>query len=574
MSKRQRSETRGGKGEVERIELDMGELQGIVARAGKVLSEDERVKLKGAVETLQFLTRELEKKGASIGRLRRMLFGASTESTRKVVEELLKQADASDEEAGSSSVEDAAKRGGASGKKQEQGAAEEKKKKGHGRNGAEAYTGAQKVTVRHGSLKPGDPCPKCPNGKVYETGVPGKIVRITGRPPVDATVYELQKLRCNLCGEIFTAEAPADAQEQKYDAKTASMIALLKYGSGLPFNRLEGLQGHLGIPLPASTQWEIVAPFGDEIRPIHEELIRQGAQGKVVYHDDTDMTVLEFLKKRKAAAVADEEEEEVDAKRTGVFTSGIVSECEGHRVAMYFTGRKHAGENLADVLKRRVAELPVPIQMCDPLSRNMPKELNTILAKCLAHGRRKFVDIARSFPAACVYILRILKKVYANDGMAREQNMSDQERLRYHQAKSGPLMKELEDWFAEQIEGRKVEPNSTLGEAIIYAQRHWHEMTLFLRVPGAPLDNNLVERALKKSILHRKNSYFYKTRKGARTGDTFMSLIHTCELNGVNPFEYLTELHKHTAEASATPAAWMPWNYREALKMSDANARG
>ena len=87
----------------------------------------------------------------------------------------------------------------------------------------------------------------------------------------------------------------------------------------------------------------------------------------------------------------------------------------------------------------------------------------------------------------------------------------------------------------------------------------------FLRVAGAPLDNNICERALKKAILHRKNALFFKTKHGAAVGDLYLSLIHTCELNGGNPFEYLAALHRHAADVAADPAEWMPWNYRDRL---------
>jgi hypothetical protein len=95
--------------------------------------------------------------------------------------------------------------------------------------------------------------------------------------------------------------------------------------------------------------------------------------------------------------------------------------------------------------------------------------------------------------------------------------------------------------------------------------KHWDPLTLFLRVPGAPLDNNICERALKKVILHRKNSLFYKTEFGALIGDMFMSLIHTCNLGGYNPFDYLMALMKHTQAVSAAPENWMPWNYLDYL---------
>jgi len=176
------------------------------------------------------------------------------------------------------------------------------------------------------------------------------------------------------------------------------------------------------------------------------------------------------------------------------------------------------------------------------------------------------VEVAAHFPEECLYVLDVLKAVYANDDEARRQDLSDQQRLEWHQTRSGPKMSELKGWLTEQIEEKKVEPNSGLGEAIGYMLRHWQELTLFLRQPGAPLDNNICERALKKAILHRKNAYFYKTLNGARVGDLFMSVIHTCELNKVNPFDYLTQLQKHMDTATVSPADWMPWNYRDRLQ--------
>jgi transposase len=111
-----------------------------------------------------------------------------------------------------------------------------------------------------------------------------------------------------------------------------------------------------------------------------------------------------------------------------------------------------------------------------------------------------------------------------------------------------------------------VEPNSGLGGAISYLLNHWQRLTLFLRQVGAPIDNNVCERALKKAILHRKNSLFYRTENGAKVGDLFMSLIHTAELCGANPFDYLTQLQRHADELKRSPSQWMPWNYRDTLE--------
>ena len=332
------------------------------------------------------------------------------------------------------------------------------------------------------------------------------------------------------------------------------MIALLKYGSGMPFNRLQRLEGNLGIPLPAATQWEIVANAAEPAALAWEELIRQAAQGHLVYNDDTTMKILELVKENKQLTGSKD--------RTGMFTTAVVSTLENRRIVLFLTGRNHAGENLTEVLKKRAAELDAPIQMCDGLDRNLPKDLATVLANCLTHGRRKFVEVVDSFPEECQYILKLLAKVYKNDATTRKEGMSDDERLEFHQAHSTEHMDELHRWMEAQIEERRVEPNSSLGGAISYMLKRWERLTLFLREPGAPLDNNVCERALKKAILHRKNALFYKTINGARVGDIFMSLIYTAELCGANPFDYLNELQRHEDALRCRPQDWMPWNYQ------------
>jgi transposase len=423
---------------------------------------------------------------------------------------------------------------------------------GHGRNGAAAFTGANRVAVAHATLHSGDLCPECREGRVYRQKEPATLIRIAGQPPLEATVFEMERLRCNGCGEVFTADEPQSAGPEKFDATAVVMIALLKYGTGMPFNRMERLEGQLGIPLPATTQWELMEAAAKWLKPALDELIRQAAQGGVMHNDDTGMRILQMARRS-------------DDGRTGTFTSGIVSICGGGwKIALYFSGWKHAGENLADVLKQRAPGLAPPIQMCDALSRNSPKLVETLLANCLAHGRRQFTEVADSFPDECRYVLESLGAVYGFDAEAKDRGLTAEERLEFHQAHSVPVMEDLRRWMENRFAEHKTEPNSGLGRAISYLLRHWTKLTLFLRQQGAPLDNNVVERALKKAILHRKNALFYKTMNGARVGDLFMSLIHTCELNQVNPFDYLTELLRHPAEVAVRPAEWMPWNYRGA----------
>lgn len=423
---------------------------------------------------------------------------------------------------------------------------------GHGRRGVAAFTGANRVPIAHATLHAGDRCPECRQGKVYRQKEPATLVRFVGHAPLEATVFEMERLRCNACGEVFTADEPATAGPAKYDETAVAMIALLKYGTGVPFKRLERLQGQLGMPLPATTQWELMEAAAKLLRSALEELIRQAAQGSVMHNDDTGMRILRLTR-------------EPGDKRTGTFTSGIVSLAGAWTVALFFTGWKHAGENIAEVLKQRAHELPAPIQMCDALSRNTPKGVETLIANCLAHGRRQIVEVVDHFPEECRYVLETLRGVYHNDALSRERELSPDDRLRFHQEHSGPLMTGLHEWMEAQLAEHKTEPNSGLGKAISYLLNHWTKLTLFLRQPGSPIDNNIVERALKKAILNRRNALFYKTLNGAGVGDLFMSMIHTCELNGANPFAYLTELQRHAEELKSNPSEWMPWNYRETL---------
>jgi len=453
----------------ERREVRLDELRAILDRAQSApLSAEEHEMLAAAVETLAFITQELEESGVTIARLRKLLFGSSSEKTRDVLGDKADDEtddgadktgseDASPEEAGDAEKGVGSEGEDRSGDDADSGKKTRKKRKGHGRNGAGAYTGADKMSVSHDSLEHGDRCPGCLKGKVYRQAKPAVLVRVRGVAPLSATVYELERLRCNLCGEVFTARAPPGVGDAKYDETAASMIALLKYGCGLPFNRLERLGTNLGVPLPAATQWDVVEKAVDAFEATWAELIRQAAGGDVVYIDDTKARVLSLAEEvRKELALGETE-------RTGIFTSGVVSTVEGRELVLFFSGRQHAGENLRDVLRKRSAELPPPIQMSDALSRNtVGGDFETIVANCMAHARRKYVDVANSFPDEVAHVLKALRDVYRYDAKARDEKMSPDERLHHHQKHSKPLMDALDEWLQAQFDEHKVEPNSSL----------------------------------------------------------------------------------------------------------------
>ncbi len=538
---------------VARLDVSPAHARALLGRVRPKLTDEEYRELQALVETLVYLAELVAHTKITIARVRALLFGAGTEKTRDVL------ARAGLTEAGGV---------GASDRATESGTPRTTPRQGHGRHGAAAYTGGQRITIPHPQLRAGDRCPACDQGKVYVQREPTVLVRFVGQAPIGVTVYALEKLRCHLCGEIFTAPSPEDIGAEKYAATTGAMIALLKYGSGVPFHRLERLQAHVGVPLPASTQWEIVASLATRLQPVHDELIRHAADGAVLHNDDTSMIVLSL---RDATppdthALTSAPIDDLSPTRTGVFTSGIVATRDGRRIALFFTGRRHAGENLAAVLAQRTVGLGPPIQMCDALTRNLPKAFDVVLANCLSHARRHVVDVTPNFPEEGRYILETLREVYQVDAQARERALSPEDRLTFHQAHSGPLMEALHTWLTTQLDEHRVEPNSGLGQAITYFLKHWTPLTRFLETAGAPLDNNLVERTLKRAILHRKAALFYKTPIGAHVGDLFMSAIHTCELNGIDAFDYLVELERHADALKDTPSAWMPWTYRDTVR--------
>jgi transposase len=539
------------------IDVNAQQFEELLERAASNTLRDEDTQLlRQLFESYAGLFQIVGDKNTTIARLRKMMFGATSEKSENVLgdaEDTSSPVEGSDGDATDEATAD-------SGSRQDEDSS--KPASGHGRLGADAYPGADQVEVQHPQHAAGEVCPDCGQGTLYEKS-PGVLVRFVGQAPLHATVYRLQKLRCHLCGKLFTAPAPAGVGDTKYDHTVASMIGLLKYGSGLPFNRLQRLQGSCEIPLAASTQWDIVRAASSLIAPAYDELIRQAAQGEVIHNDDTTVRILELMGAR--ARKTPPSDDEHDPKRTGLFTSGVVATLSGMRMALFFSGRRHAGENLSDVLQHRAAELTAPIQMCDGLARNLPRELDTILANCLAHGRRNFVELLDRFPEECRHVIESFKVIYHNDKVSREDELSAEARLVYHQTHSGPTMDDLHAWLQLQFENKLVEPNSALGDAINYLLKRWEPLTLFLRHAGAPLDNNICERALKKAILHRKNSMFYKTCQGARVGDMHMSLIYTCELSGANPFDYLNQLQLNAADVMTSPERWMPWNYRDSV---------
>ena len=522
------------------------------------------------VVTYLFLVDALSKARVRLGRLKRWLFGGRSE--RK---DSLFPGEQNDRGSGPSGGS-----GGDGGRGSKNETPGTKGRKGHGRRGTKDYTGAQRTPVPHPTFEKGCPCPdEACDGKLYcIKNKAREIPRFFGQALLIVKIWLQELWRCNLCERLFGAPLPPEANGDKYDVSAVVMLAVARFAYGLPAYRLEQHQESAGVPIAASVQTALLRGAYEKLPSLFDELVRQAAQFDAFHNDDTGMKVLDLLAKIKAeqsspgAATGAKKKEKL---RTGIHTTGIVaiSLAHGYQIALYFTGRKHAGENLADVLAKRAPGLPLPIHTSDGLDHNKPKDINVITTKCVVHARRQFVDIKSSFPEQCRYVIERIAEVYHVDDLAKERGLSADERLLLHQEKSGPVMDSLRRWLVDQLLEGVEEPNSELGLAIQYMLRLWEPLTKFLRVPGVPLDNNPVERILKAAIRHRKNSLFYKTEKGARVGDFFMSLFETCDLNGVDKIHYLTTVLSNVERVREAPGSWMPWNYQAMLpKPTDATA--
>jgi transposase len=426
---------------------------------------------------------------------------------------------------------------------------------GHGRHGAEAYRGAERVVCRHETLAVGERCPVCGRGRLYRVE-PGVDIRLDGHALLSAVRYVLEKLRCSACGQVFTAATPAEAGAEKYSARARAVLVLGRYYLGVPLYRLEGYQAMVGVPIADATQWDQIERVADCVYPVFEHLKTLAAQGEVIYQDDTHVRILSLIAEHRQA-----HDEGTAGARTGMNTKALVAKQGGRMICLYFAGRAHAGEHLAALLTQREGSLGKPLVMSDALASNAADEEALIRCHCLAHGRRKFRELEEAFPAECTVVIEALKQVFDHDEEARLQQLNSTERLAYHQHYSGPIMEALKCWLTKQFEDRTVEPNGSLGKAMAYLLGHWPTLTRFLEVAGAPIDNNTVERALKLAIRQRKNSLFYATEHSAYVASMLTSLVATCIHAGVNALEYLVALQEHRPAVFRDPAAWLPWNY-------------
>jgi transposase len=432
------------------------------------------------------------------------------------------------------------------------------KKQGHGRMGFDAYPDCKQVFVSHTTLKVGDFCPEQCGGKLYSLS-PGIVVRIDGNPLATVTNYRVETLRCALCSFVFKADLPEGVSKtEKYNELFKANLAIQKYFAAMPFYRQETLQAMLDFRLPDSTQFDLVEQVADCAYPVIGALEEMAANGELLNFDDTNAKILSVIAHNK---------QNPNKERSGMFTTGFVAKTsDNHAITLFYTSTKHAGENLATLLEKRIESEKKINAMCDALSRNVPESLQdrVVEINCLAHGFRKFRDVLDYYPEFCLHVIQELGKIYENEDATVDMSIDD--RMTYHQKHSRPIMDDLRIYLERQFKEKLIEPNSHLGKAITYMTKRWEKFTRFYTLPGTPIDNNLAERVLKIPIRIRKSAMFYRTQHGARISDILLSLIETARQCKVNPAHYLVSLQKNKSAVHKNSADWVPWQYRTTLE--------
>jgi len=442
--------------------------------------------------------------------------------------------------------------------------------KNHGRTAAGEYTGCPIIEVdfTNSVLKSGF-CSLCNESGAeakLEHPAPVVLVILEGSPLVSGYRVQLKRAKCTVCETYFTADPPDKFKNRsKYCHTAVSALAINHYGAGQPFKRLEGLQKAQGVPLPDATQYDLMDTFYvTSAKPVVTALKVCASNGTSNYYDDTPGRILEQTINNKNATSP--------KNKKSVHATAILSEYEGHRIYLFQTDTLTAGKTFAELLKTRKSSAEF-LTMTDASASNFPDLEESLMSKwvislCLAHGRRKFHDLIDQNSAGdeeCRLILKIIGDVYCNERHCKSGNLSDEDRLAYHQKHSAPLMQALYTWLNNLLLHKEVEPNSPFGEAIAYLLKRWDFLTKFLYILGAALDNNICEIAIKVLIRYRNNSRFYKTFYGASVGDAIMSLLHTAMAANINPFDYFNALQVYNEAVNAAPEQWLPWNYQDTL---------
>ena len=454
--------------------------------------------------------------------------------------------------------------------------------KGHGRNGAAAFTSAQEVLHALGLGLLGALCAACGIGRMspYRDKV---IIRVVGQSIFGAERHRFEQARCRLCGAILRADGMdllvrdgIGTSYVTYHWSACAMLIVMHYFAGAPFKRLEALHQRWRIPMPDANQWQLVDRCDDLLAPLYKAIERHGIHYAITLRiDDTGSMIIELRRQiQDELAALQLLGESTRNVRTGINATGVYLETDQARVVLFFTGRHHAGEIIDQLLhhRRSVANATKNklVKVTDAASKNFDHAQGDLLeeAVCNAHAFLKFRAIKDAFPVEYALAGEVYKTVFDNDDEAKARGLDPLERMDFHRSRSLPQMQRLHQMCQHKLDAKLVEPHSPLWEPLSFIINQWERLTRFCDVPGVPLDTNVVEQTLIIPVRYLAGSFAYKTQNGADVGDRHMSLVATANANGVEPVAYLTHCLTNHRDLAERPEHYLPWAYKQRLEAS------
>lgn len=431
-----------------------------------------------------------------------------------------------------------------------------------GKAGVDDYPDAKTCQHYHEYLKPGDVCPDCGKGKLYQDR-PRMQILFTGSPCISPVKHILNDLRCGLCKAIFPAKASEDAatdglgKEDRYGYSAIAMIAIMKYFSDLPLHRNQRLHGLHAINLPATSQFDQIEKLANALQPIDKTSAQRAAYAQLYMADDASGRILSKSGEFKTDRTSGKQ-----VYRDGCHSSVVIAfDGQGRPLVRIRTDIIHAGEWLDEILKARPAELQSPMIMWDRSSANSVTVCEYIDLGCNQHARQNFKEQEQNHPKLIRPILDQYQNIFRNDALTID--MSPSERLEYHKQYSQPLFDSIINTCHQVLQERLLLPNSDLAQPFQYMVKHEKALRGFLEYESAPVSNNLTERTIIYLVLLRKNVHFFKTVAGARVADVILSVGLSAFYLGVNLFHYFRLVLAHQEDVRKNPENWLPWTFLE-----------
>ena len=408
-----------------------------------------------------------------------------------------------------------------------------------------AETKAQTPTLRvdHKVPEALRQCPACARRDLAPMG-PGKSTFVWEFVPAKFVRHEhvQEVLRCRCGGGVVTAPgAPKIVEKGQYGASFLAHLAVAKCADHIPIYRIEKELARKGVPVARSTMNDLLHRASAILAPLSARLLDVIRMRAIVLADETRLRMMRGAEGKP---------------KTGfVWTFGAADAAGGFDVAYHFA------ESRSGATPKGLLEGTTGVLLVDGYSGYNAVEAvsSRRRAACFAHVRRYFFESLKTAPVA-QEALDLIAEIYRLEREARDGGLSETSHLDFRKRRAGPIHEALRTWL--DIQAPRHPPKSPLGMAIRYTLGQWKELGVFLDDSRVPLDNNASERALRRIALGRKNYLFVGDVAAGQSLAGLYSLVATCELRGINPFDYLVDVlarvqdHPASALDDLLPGAW------------------